>query len=167
MSLQNQFELMARYNQWMNQKIYHCCSELSDDQRKTDMGAYFGSIHATLNHILVADHIWLSRFRQKKPPYRLGEEIAGEFTQLRQARESMDNTLLEWSKQLSTSWLRSDIVYTSGIDKKTRAIPAWVLITHMFNHQTHHRGQVTTLLSQLQVDPGVTDIPWMPEFNSI
>lgn len=165
MSLQNQIELMARYNQWMNEKIYHCCDQLSDAQRKENMGAYFGSIHATLNHILFGDYVWLARFRQQKPPYKLGEEIFSDFEQLKQARAEMDQELIEWSKHLSTSWLRSDIVYTSGIDKKTRSIPAWALIMHMFNHQTHHRGQITTLLSQLGLDPGVTDIPWMPEFN--
>ena len=166
MVLQNQIQLMAQYNQWMNQKIYHCCDQLTDTQRKQDMGAYFGSIHATLNHIMVGDHIWLARFRRQIPPHKLGEEIFADFDQLMQARVEMDQDLINWSKQLSTSWLRSDIVYTSGIDKKTRSIPAWALVTHMFNHQTHHRGQITTLLSQLDMDPGVTDIPWMPEFNS-
>ena len=166
MNIQNQLQLMARYNQWMNEKLYASCALLSDEQRKQDMGAFFGSIHNTLNHIMFGDHAWMARFRQQKAPYSLGEEIHADFEQLRHERVQLDAQIIDWAQKLSTSWLNSDILYTSRIDSKTRSIAAWVLVTHMFNHQTHHRGQLTTLLSQLDQDYGTTDIPWMPEFNN-
>ena len=73
--------------------------------------------------------------------------------------------ILRRSENLDPRWLAADFTYTSNVDGKTRVLPAWMLVTHLFNHQTHHRGQVTTLMKQLGHDPGETDVPWMPEFG--
>ena len=86
------------------------------------------------------------------------------FASLRTQREALDARLLVWSAALTPEWLAQPLTYTSKIDGKTRTVPKWVLVTHMFNHQTHHRGQVTTLLAQMGLDMGSTDIPFMPEF---
>jgi uncharacterized damage-inducible protein DinB len=74
--------------------------------------------------------------------------------------------MLVWSASLSPAWLGEPLTYTSKIDGKTRTVPRWVLVTHMFNHQTHHRGQITTLLSQMGLDIGSTDIPFMSQFDA-
>lgn len=82
-------------------------------------------------------------------------------------REITDLQIIEWSKSLNLEWLNQDFKYISGVDGKTRILPTWVLVTHMFNHQTHHRGQLTTLLSQLGYNPGITDLPFLPWLNAI
>jgi uncharacterized damage-inducible protein DinB len=157
------YSTMARYNQWMNQKLYALCAELSDTERKADRGAFFQSIHNTLNHILYGDRAWIGRLTQQ--PYyvpNLGRDMYTDFDQLCQAREEMDQTILDWTATLTEEWLAQPFDYTSNIDKQTRILPTWLLVTHMFNHQTHHRGQITTLLSQMGYDPGITDLPWLP-----
>lgn len=158
------YQLMARYNQWMNQRLYLVCQNLSDELRKTDLGAFFGSIHATLNHLLFADHAWMARFHNQPAPYYLGQEIYQNFAQLTAAREQFDQDIILFCEQLTPTWLTTEIHYRSGIDNLMRSLPGWALLTHMFNHQTHHRGQITTLLTQQGIDVGITDIPWMPEW---
>lgn len=161
------YELMADYNHWMNQKLYCICAEISDETRRDDRGAFFKSVHGTLNHLLFGDRAWMGRFTDQPFAARIGEELYQEFDELRQQRELTDRQIIDWAKTLSTDWLNQPFRYRSGSDGKTRELPNWVLVTHMFNHQTHHRGQLTTLLSQLGYDLGETDIPWMPSLNAI
>lgn len=156
--------LMAAYNRWMNDKLYAVCAEIPDARRREDMGAFFKSVHGTLNHLLFGDMAWMDRFRGRPRRYSMGEEIHSDFTGLRNARREMDEEIEAWVESLTGAWLQELLEWTSGADGKTRSIPKWVLVTHMFNHQTHHRGQLTTLLKQLGHDPGITDIPWMPRF---
>jgi uncharacterized damage-inducible protein DinB len=159
-------QVMAQYNHWMNQKLYAICTEIPDAERKQDRGAFFKSVHGTLNHLLYGDRVWMGRFTEK--PFSspgMGRDLHSDFEQLRQEREQVDQEILAWAKGLSAEWLAQPFSYTSGIDRKTRTLPTWVLVTHLFNHQTHHRGQLTTLLSQMGHDPGVTDLPWMPEHD--
>lgn len=158
-------QTMAKYNQWMNQKLYRICAEIPDEVRKQDRGAFFKSVHGTLNHLLFGDRIWMGRFIDKPFAAKIGDELCSDFIQLQQEREITDRQILEWTQQLSSEWLAQPFIYKSGVDGKTRTMPAWVLVTHMFNHQTHHRGQLTTLLSQLGYDPGVTDLPWLPSLQ--
>ena len=159
----NYYQLMADYNQWINQGLYTVCAALTDEQRKSDRGAFFKSIHGTLNHILWADRIWLARFQaQTYPQTRMGEEPYADFGQLRAERAAMDAAIRQWAGELNHDWLQQPLSFTSVSDGKTRSAPAWVFIAHMFNHQTHHRGQVTTLIKQYGLDPGVMDMPWMP-----
>ena len=156
------YETMAEYNQWMNQKLYAICAEIPDEKRKENLGAFFKSIHGILNHLLYGDRAWMGRFSGQPFAGKIGQELYSNFDVLRQERELMDIQIIEWSKQLSPEWLDQTFEYTSNVDGKTRILPTWVLVTHMFNHQTHHRGQLTTLLSQLGYDPGITDLPWLP-----
>jgi uncharacterized damage-inducible protein DinB len=158
--------VMAEYNQWMNQKLYELCAGIPDDIRRQDQGAFFKSNHGTLNHLLFGDRIWMGRFIGQPFAAKAGDELYRDFDQLRQEREKTDWQILNWTQQLSAQWLNQSFTYTSGMDGKTRAFPAWLLVSHMFNHQTHHRGQLTTLLSQLGYDPGVTDLPWLPSIAS-
>ncbi len=161
------FELMTRYNQWMNEKLYQVCAGISDQERKKDLGAFFKSVHGTLNHLLYGDKAWMGRFAGKPLVVTaIGEELHEDFDTLRAERRALDQQILGWSHALSPQWLDSPFEYTSNVDGKTRVLPTRVLVTHMFNHQTHHRGQVTTLIKQLGHDPGITDLPWLPEFES-
>lgn len=96
----------------------------------------------------------------------IGEELHHDFERLKADRTVLDQQILDWSHALSPQWLDSAFEYTSNVDGKTRVLPAWVLVMHLFNHQTHHRGQVTTLIKQLGHEPGITDLPWLPEFES-
>jgi uncharacterized damage-inducible protein DinB len=162
----NYCQTMADYNSWMNQKLYTICAGISDVERKRDRGAFFKSIHSTLNHLLYGDRAWIGRFT--KNPFCvkvMGQELFSDFDELRQEREVTDREIVEWSKHVSNGWLEAPFEYTSNVDRKTRILPTWVLVVHMFNHQTHHRGQLTTLLSQVGYDPGVTDLPWLPSLN--
>ncbi|MGG6296982.1 DinB family protein [Leptolyngbya sp. AN02str] len=160
-------QLMATYNEWMNHKLYAICATLSEGDRTRDLGAFFHSIHGTLNHLLHGDRIWLGRFtnaRTSLPP--IGHILYADFAELQHEREQTDRDLLNWAASISEAWLEKPFEYTSAIDSETRVLPAWVLVTHLFNHQTHHRGQLTTLLHQLGHDPGVTDVPWLPGLDT-
>ena len=161
------YQLMAEYNCWMNQKIYLVCLSISDEKRKEDLGAFFKSIHGTLNHLLYGDKSWMGRFT--KNPFSvtcIEQDLHTDFEDLKVEREKVDQQILEWSMKLDPAWLSQPFEYTSNVDGKRRVLPTSVLVTHMFNHQTHHRGQVTTLIKQVGYDPGVTDIPWLPTVNA-
>ena len=158
---------MAEYNQWMNQKILAACSTLSDAERKQDCGAFFKSIHGTLNHILLADRVWLARFAGSNFAFRsLDQELYAEFADLRSEREKSDREIIAWAGALTGPDLSLDLTYTSVVNPKKRSIPIWIAVAHLFNHQTHHRGQITTLLSQRGIEPGVTDFLWLPQFQT-
>ena len=154
---------MASYNRWMNGRLYECCGRLSDGERKRDAGAFFKSMHGTLNHLLLGDRIWLGRFTRK--PFdvnSLDQELYADFTELRSERDAMDVAISAWIESLSESDLAGQLSYMSLVNPAPRQLPLWLAITHFFNHQTHHRGQLTTLLAQRGIDPGVTDLIWLP-----
>ena len=157
---------MEAYNRWMNDRLYDCCSKLSDEERKRDVGAFFKSIHGTLNHLLLGDRIWLGRFMGKPLVVKsLDQELYSDFTQLRSEREATDVEISNWISSLSEDDITGELSYMSVVDPKLRRIPLWVAVTHFFNHQTHHRGQLTTLLVQRGIDPGITDLIWLPELQ--
>lgn len=155
---------MARYNRWMNERLYALCADLDGDTYRADRGAFFGSIHGTLNHLLLADRVWMGRFTdQPYPVERLDQELYAEFDQLRGERARTDAAIERWAAQLTTEDLAGELRYHSLVNPQARAMPLWLAVTHFFNHQTHHRGQVTALLSQAGVDYGVTDLIALPD----
>lgn len=159
---------LARYNQWMNLRLYELVATLSDAERKQDRGAFFKSIHGTLNHILLADKIWLGRFvKQPFAASSLSQELYADFEQLSQARQQTDQQILQWTGALTVAQLASELSYVPITTPVEKVLPMWLAVTHFFNHQTHHRGQITTLLSQMGIDPGVTDLPFMPGAGSL
>lgn len=159
-------QLMARYNEWMNARLYAVCANLPEAELRKDHGAFFKSIYLTLNHIAYGDLSFMSRFTGDPAVVREpGLDLFSGFANLRVEREALDAQLLAWATSLTPEWLAESLTYTSKIDGKVRTVPRWIMVTHMFNHQTHHRGQVTTLLSQMGVDIGSTDIPFMPGFE--
>lgn len=166
---QDQVRGFARYNLQFNRRLFDQLSGLSDDDRKKDMGAFFGSIHGTLNHILLADRIWLGRFAVAMPALSsldgaalvhefssLRQELCADFDELYAERCATDDVISGWAGELTDNLLEETMRYSNS-QGHLREHPVWIAVTHMFNHQTHHRGQVTTLMHQLGHDPGVTD----------
>ena len=165
------YQFLARYNRWFNERLYTACESLQDAQRRRDCGAFFGSVHASLNHILWADRLWLQRFAAQGFSFAAltpellwlpdgashGVVLAQDWAELRSARSALDAAIEQWVRDMPGDFPLATIRYanTKGVQREH---PAWQALTHFFNHQTHHRGQVTTLLSQSGVDVGLTDI---------
>ena len=159
-------QAMAQYNRWMNERLYECCARLPDRERKRDAGAFFKSIHGTLNHLLLGDKVWMGRFTGKPFAFTsLAQELHADFDELRAERASMDKAIIDWAKALTDEDFSRELSYTSAVKPQPRRYPFWLAAAHFFNHQAHHRGQLTTLLSQLGIDPGVTDLIWLPQFQ--
>jgi uncharacterized damage-inducible protein DinB len=169
-----QFRLMSQYNSLMNDGIYRVVGTLSVEERERDMGIFFKSIHGTLNHILLADRIWMGRFAtctDRKFSVLANAKLIFEFESLKQIlysdfeelhreRIETDKLIEQWLQEIESDLLSIAIDYTNS-SGKTRSHKLWFALTHFFNHQTHHRGQVTALLNQLGRDYGVTDFPIM------
>ena len=159
----------ARYNRWQNQSVYAAAGKLPDGTRKRNMGAFFKSIHGTLNHLVVGDQLWLDRFEGLPTSITsLDQELHDDFDELTKKRELTDNRLDRLVASLDDTRLSGTLKFRrlSG-DKGELTLPVSIVMMQLFNHQTHHRGQVTTLLMQCGVDVGVTDMPMLPaEFAS-
>ncbi len=155
---------MARYNAWQNRSLYGCAAGLTDEARKAARGAFFGSIHATLNHILWADQMWMARFEgAPSPSVGVGDSVRmfEDFEALAQARVAMDAAIEDWAQRLDPDWLRGDLTWWSGIRKRDFSKPRHLLVTHFFNHQTHHRGQAHAMLTAAGGRPDDTDLMLM------
>lgn len=162
--------LMATYNEWMNAKVYEAAGKLSPQELTADRKAFFRSILGTLNHIVVADTAWLKRFathpagypaldpvRRLPAPASLDQVLFTDFGALMAHRTMLDASIRRWAAELAEQDLPHVLHYANmkGIAAQKRFSS---LIMHFFNHQTHHRGQVTTLLHQAGQDVGVTDL---------
>ena len=153
---------MARYNSWQNENLYSCADRLSDAARRQERGAFFGSIDATLNHLLWADEVWMSRFTampRTSPGIAESTTLRADWDDLRRDRVDFDRRIVTWANGVNDDWLAQDHSYYSGAAKRDVVRPRWVLVTHLFNHQTHHRGQVHCMLTQAGLRPGATDLP--------
>ena len=151
---------LAAYNRWMNQNLYACAAQLTDEQRREDRGAFFKSLHGTFEHLVSTDTVWMNRFaRRETGP---AEPLDLDFDALRERRRALDEEIIGWAGSLETDWLASDFRYYSYAYAAHYSKPGWLLAAHLFNHQTHHRGQATTLLMQFGIDPGPTDLPMLP-----
>lgn len=159
-------QLMARYNHWQNQSLYGAGDTLSDHERKTDRGAFFGSIHATLNHILWADRLWLSRFTDLPVPDADGFDgstrLYDDWDALKSARDDTDSFIADWAGGITPAELSGELTWFSGAAGRDLTRSKALLIVHIFNHQTHHRGQVHAMLTAAGAKPDDTDIPFMP-----
>ncbi|MEJ1959185.1 MAG: DinB family protein [Nitrosomonadales bacterium] len=162
--------LMAKYNEWMNTKLYEAAKGLPSEEVVADRKAFFGSILGTLNHVAVADTIWLKRFathpanfsalemvRNLPSPTGLDQLLCSDVVSLSSYRWLLDQAITKWAHSLMDADLDHVLHYAN-----TKGVLAdrnfFSLVMHFFNHQTHHRGQATTLLSQAGVDVGVTDL---------
>ena len=158
-------QMMARYNTWQNQSLYDAADTLTDDARQLDRSAFWGSIHGTLNHILWGDQIWMSRFDgtpvPKAPNEPVSEHDLATWDGLKRVRAEFDQTIVAWTDRLTDDWLHEELCWYSGASGRDVTKAKWILVTHFFNHQTHHRGQVHCMLTQLGVETPTTDLPLM------
>jgi uncharacterized damage-inducible protein DinB len=170
MDTTDHYRAMARYNTWMNRRLYEVAATLSDEERKRDLRAFFRSLHGTLNHLLLTDRAWLGRFTrdpgvaqsldaagQPLAIRSLAQELYADFEALRRERAKTDADVERWVATLDPAQLAGSFAYRTSAGVPCEH-PLWWAVSHFFNHQTHHRGQVTTLLAQLGRDPGVTDL---------
>jgi uncharacterized damage-inducible protein DinB len=170
-TLRENYRFLARYNRWMNEKLVAAAGQLTAQERSSDRGAFFGSIHGTLNHLVWGDRLWLARFAQQGVVFdslpsdllRLpegashGTVLHAQWDELVAARATLDTAIEGWCHDMPADFPLRTMRYanTRGVQREH---PMWQALTHFFNHQTHHRGQLTTLLMQSGVDPGVTDL---------
>ncbi len=160
---------MSAYNRRMNHQVYNASLHLKKDELEKNSGAFFGSVIGTLNHILVGDLLWLSRFKNHSDKYLslnvidkypkpkgLDEKLYSDFAELYRVRKEMDEVICKWVEETEESDFENSLLYRNS-KNITSSRNFGELVFHLFNHQTHHRGQVSTLLNQYGYDIGVTD----------
>jgi uncharacterized damage-inducible protein DinB len=149
--MKSQIEMLAAYNEWANRRLYDAAAELPDADYRADRGAFFGSLHATLNHILVGDRIWMRRFTgQGEAPDRLDAILHDDFHELRAARRVEDARIVDYVAGLGDADLQGAIRYRTTRQPAEIVQPLLPVLLHFFNHQTHHRGQAHCLLTGLK-----------------
>jgi uncharacterized damage-inducible protein DinB len=155
-------QIMAAYNAEMNRRIYATAGLLTDAERHEDRGVFWGSLHGTLNHLLWGDRIWMSRFAGWPKPeqgIKQSAQLYDDFAELAAARVAADTEISAWADGLDQAWLDQDLVWFSAAAQREMRHPRALLVTHLFNHQTHHRGHAHALLTHFGHDPGDTDLP--------
>jgi uncharacterized damage-inducible protein DinB len=164
MNLRSHAMQMAQYNHWMNNKLLNAAALLSDADRKKNVSAFFGSFHGTMNHILATDRIWMARFTASDHGVQtLADILYDDYILFRTARKEMDKKIIDWARSLIEPPEHLTYNKMSGM-KEEVTLEFNTCVVHWFNHQTHHRGQATTVLMQLGLDPGATDLIAMPQF---
>jgi uncharacterized damage-inducible protein DinB len=158
------FQRLARYNAWANRRLYEACGSLSREDYVAPRPSFFGSIHRTLNHLLVGDRLWMSRF--EGVPHGLSsldQVLHDDFAALRAARVKEDDRIRRWADRLDDRVLDGDLEYRNMAGEAKRTALRWA-IAHFFNHQTHHRGQAHCLLSGTPAAPPPLDLLYfLPE----
>lgn len=148
--MKQHFMMLAAYNQWANNRIYDAAAELTDEEFSRDVGAFFGSMMGTLNHLLVTDRIWMKRFTgEGDAPSRLDAILHKAFPVLRTMRENEDRRILDWIEPLDAKALAGRFTYMTATDMRTISQRLPPALDHLFNHQTHHRGQAHMILTIL------------------
>jgi uncharacterized damage-inducible protein DinB len=152
---------MAAYNAEMNRRLFDAAARLSEPERRAPRGAFWGSIHGTLTHILWGDRQWMSRFDNwPKPatPIKQSAQMIDDFAELAAARRQADAAITRWARQVDDTWLGEDLVWFSGAANREICAPKQLLVSHFFNHQTHHRGQAHAMLTAAGEATGDTDL---------
>lgn len=160
--MREHFVLMAEYNAWANTRLYRMASELSDEEYRRDVSAYFKSLHGTLNHLLTADRIWLWRLtRTGESPKRLDAILFDALPELSAARRAEDERLMDFVESLTDERLEAAVHYET-LNGAVQQQTLREVLAHLFNHQTHHRGQAHAILTTLGVkEPESLDVLWM------
>ena len=152
---------MAAYNAEMNRRLYAAAARLSDAERRKPRGAFWGSIHGTLCHLLWGDQAWMSRFDSWPKPAVIQKESAGlveDFAELQRLRVDADARISDWAQRVDEPWLAEDLVWFSQSAQRELRNPRGFLVTHFFNHQTHHRGQAHAMITAAGEQTGDTDL---------
>ena len=155
---------MAAYNAEVNRRWYGAADTLTDAQRREDRGAFFGSLHGTLCHLVWADSLWMHRFAGWTRPATAQKDSTGmipDWGDLRLARFNIDARLIAWAATVTQDWLDEDLAWYSGSIQRDLVMQKGLLVTHMFNHQTHHRGQAHAILTSFGAATGDTDLPFV------
>lgn len=161
---------MAAYNAAMNGRVYDAAARLSDAQRREMRGAFWGSIHGTLSHILWADQLWMSRFDGWEAPKIVQKDSASliaDFGELRRERDRADAKIAAWAEKVDEAWLAGDQTWFSGSLGREISQPRGTLMMHFFNHQTHHRGQAHAMITAAGEKTGDTDMFLIQEVIAI
>jgi len=154
---------MAAFNRWQNDTVYGLCDDIGDAARNEDRGLFFGSIHRTLDHIcMVHRALVLYLDNSVPPPTGYGDVIWPDWEELKAVRLSQDEALADVADRWSSEWLAEEIEVNSPRMPEPRVMPRWILAVQIFNHQTHHRSQVTAALHAMGISYGPTDIPYRP-----
>ena len=160
-------QTMARYDQWQNQSLIAAADKMTDEDRWKDRGAFFGSIAETLNHILWDHRVWLARQRGDsasaseigaRHPYT---DAPLDWSDYKRQRASLDEELKNWCDSLTDAEVSQEVKWKRG--EALVETDFGFNLVHMFNHATHHRGQVHAMLTAAGIDPGSTDLPMLPE----
>jgi len=156
--------MMAGYNATMNRRFYDAAARLTEAQRRQDEGAFFGSLHRTLCHLVWADAAWMARFDGGTPPSATlaeGPDMIADFAEMRAARDALDARISAWAAALDDAALDGELRWYSQSAGAEIARPRMVAVTHLFLHQSHHRGQTHALLTRFGETVGVTDLPFL------
>jgi uncharacterized damage-inducible protein DinB len=162
--------LMAAYNSEMNRRLYAAAETLTPAQRQQDRGAFFGSLHGTLSHLLWGDSTWMHRFAGwPKPEGGIKESprLFGDWGDLRARRVAADAGIEAWAAGVEPAWLAGSLAWFSGALGREVSRPTWTLVTHFFNHQTHHRGQAHALLTGFGASTADTDLPFILDLQAL
>ena len=153
--------LMARFNAWANERLYSVAGDLSDEDYFGEKGAFFGSIHRTLNHILLVDILWRARLEGWKPEgiRSLDQVLHDAFEDLRAQRRIEDAALISYCESLGAESGGEEVAFTTLSGKGDMTLTRDQILVTLFNHQTHHRGQIHCLLTQVGVVPPPLDVP--------
>jgi len=159
--------MMADHGTWMSGRMLALCGKLTNAERKRDLGAFFKSIRGTFDHLVYGDVASMGRLTgSAMPTRRIGAIVRESWDELAAARRALNRRIEGWAADVTEQWLAETMSYVSGNDGKTRLLARWVLVTRMFNHATHHRGQVTTLMEQLGIEPVSRICPGRPRFTT-
>jgi uncharacterized damage-inducible protein DinB len=160
-------QTMAAYNKWQNDSLYGAAETLSEEERRLNRGAHFGSIQETLTHILWGDRNWMSRFARSPKPtqqtFSASVQEVDNWLDLKSSRAEMDTLISTWARELSDVDLKGRLSWNSRSLQTEVSKPLGFLVTHLFNHQTHHRGQVHVMLTAAGAQPADTDLFLLPE----
>ena len=153
------FTMMAGYNRWANTRLYKMAGVLTREQYRLNRGAFFGSLNGTMNHILVADRVWMRRFTGTgQQPGALDAILFDELADLTRARAEEDARIIAYVDELNEETLATSLSYRTLTDGKEITQPLGSALMHFFNHQTHHRGQAHCLLTELTGDAPSFDL---------
>lgn len=144
------FRMFAGYNHWANERLFEAASRVPDADYRAHRGAFFGSLHGTLNHLLLADRIWMRRFEGGGPSYtRLDEILHDDLTTLLAARREEDERIRAYIYGLAAADLAAPMTYTTVVSPQQITQVRSSALAHFFNHQTHHRGQAHCLVTEI------------------
>jgi uncharacterized damage-inducible protein DinB len=152
---------MAAYNAEMNRRLYDAAARIPDDARRQERGAFWGSLHGTLCHLVWGDQMWMSRFDGWEKPAVIQKQSAAmveDFDALRRQRVDADARISDWAGRVTDEWLAGELKWFSPSANQELSKPRSFLVTHFFNHQTHHRGQAHALITACGEKTGDTDL---------